>query len=102
MSDAAAIYMGPWGRTCAIRGDGTAWCWGRNADGELGDGTQTARAVPTRVADFDDVTALAMGASHTCALRASDTIECWGDNQRGQLGDGTTNSSLTPVSMWNL
>lgn len=94
MSDAAAIYMGPWGCNCAIRGDGTAWCWGRNADGELGDGTQTARAVPTRVADFDDVTALAMGASHTCALRASDTIECWTTNAASSVTGRPTPPSL--------
>jgi hypothetical protein len=27
------------GRFCAARSDGTAWCWGRNLDSELGDGT---------------------------------------------------------------
>ena len=26
--------------SCGIRGDGRAFCWGRNEDGELGDGTE--------------------------------------------------------------
>jgi hypothetical protein len=37
--------------TCVLREDGTAWCWGRNGDGQLGDGTtqdqHTAVAVTT-------------------------------------------------------
>src|SRR5258706_15281748 len=26
-------------QSCAVRDDGTAWCWGRNDFGQLGDGT---------------------------------------------------------------
>ena len=35
--------------TCGIRGDGTAWCWGSNGYGELGDGTTTDSATPVQV-----------------------------------------------------
>ena len=35
--------------TCEVRADSTAWCWGRNDYGQLGDGTQTARPAPTQV-----------------------------------------------------
>src|SRR5207253_822972 len=34
---------------CARRGDGSVWCWGRNSQGELGDGTTTDRAIPGAV-----------------------------------------------------
>ncbi len=32
---------------CAVTGDGTTWCWGDNANGELGDGTTSAERFPT-------------------------------------------------------
>lgn len=37
-------------RTCALTAAGALYCWGRNEDMELGDGTNVNRAVPTRVA----------------------------------------------------
>ena len=36
--------------TCALTAAGSLYCWGRNEDVELGDGTNVNRAVPTRVA----------------------------------------------------
>ena len=37
--------------TCGVTPDGSIYCWGANAAGQLGDGTQTDRAAPTRVAE---------------------------------------------------
>jgi alpha-tubulin suppressor-like RCC1 family protein len=79
--------------TCAVSG-GEAWCWGRNARGELGieddgdrcDGSPCAR-VPTRVASLSSVVAMTAGGEHTCAI-ARDSTWCWGDNRAGQLGIG--------------
>ena len=33
----------------AVKADGTAWAWGNNSFGQLGDGTTINRGVPTRV-----------------------------------------------------
>src|SRR4051794_26114877 len=37
-----------WEHTCAVRADHTMWCWGSNANGQLGVGDRTDRATPTR------------------------------------------------------
>jgi alpha-tubulin suppressor-like RCC1 family protein len=36
--------------TCVRGADGAVWCWGRNDQGQIGDGTRVARLVPTRAA----------------------------------------------------
>lgn len=41
------------GHTCALDVDGSAYCWGRNSDGQLGDGTMQLRLEPTEVVDPD-------------------------------------------------
>ena len=37
--------------TCGVTPNGSIYCWGSNASGQLGDGTQTDRATPVRVAE---------------------------------------------------
>ena len=39
--------------TCGITEDGAAYCWGRNEDGELGNGRALVTAKPVRVAEPD-------------------------------------------------
>jgi alpha-tubulin suppressor-like RCC1 family protein/sugar lactone lactonase YvrE len=83
---------------CALLDDGTVRCWGDNAHGQVGDGTQTPRLVPVQVAGLTDAVAIAAGFMHTCALTAGGAVRCWGANDHGQLGDGTTTMRLTPVA----
>jgi alpha-tubulin suppressor-like RCC1 family protein len=85
--------------TCALTSDGTAHCWGDNADGQLGDNSTTDRTAPVPVATLLKFVSIDAGAAHTCALTSTGAAHCWGRNIRGQLGDGTTTPSLTPVSV---
>lgn len=87
---------------CAVRTDGTVWCWGFNFDGRLGDGTTGdpvthMRTTPVRVlrgsGALRDVIKVTAGGYHTCALRKGSDVLCWGDNSYGQLGDGQVGSS---------
>ncbi|HEX5437805.1 MAG TPA: hypothetical protein VFW98_11645, partial [Gemmatimonadaceae bacterium] len=66
--------------TCGLTADGHAYCWGRNAEGELGDGTEIDRASPTPVAG--DVTFKAISGRDlvTCGLTSDGAIYCWGYN----------------------
>src|SRR5689334_10063223 len=78
------------GHTCAIRGDGTLWCWGFGPDGELGTGGTADQGLPQQVTTpaADGWAGVAAGAGHTCAVRADATLWCWGSGFFGQLGTG--------------
>jgi alpha-tubulin suppressor-like RCC1 family protein len=87
--------------TCALKPDGTAYCWGSNEFGQLGDGTSTARDVPVLVAAGGlKFSAISAGGDHTCAITTGGAAYCWGSNVDGQLGRGTSNDiSLVPVAV---
>src|SRR5881396_1743140 len=71
--------------SCALFGDGTVRCWGRNDDGQLGDGTFTSSSTPLRVGGLTGAAAVSGGFYHTCALLGDSTVQCWGRNAEGQL-----------------
>lgn len=84
--------------TCALRRGGEVACWGGpNFAGQLGDGTEEARAAPVAVSGLRDAAALAIGREHSCALRRGGEVVCWGSNVDGVLGDGTEGSRMVPV-----
>ena len=86
--------------TAAVRANGTAWCWGRNNTGQLGDGSLANRLSPVSVVGgFTDWVQISAGWQHTGAVRASGTAWCWGYNANGQLGDNSTTTRSSPVSI---
>lgn len=86
-----------------IRANGTAWAWGNNFDGQLGDGTSGTvnnKSSPTPViGGFSDWIHISPGWSHTAAIRANGTTWTWGKNNFGQLGDGSTTNRSSPGSV---
>jgi hypothetical protein len=59
-------------RTCGLRPDGTALCWGAG-----GGSTEVPQAAGT----FSQLTS---GDEYSCGLRTDDTAACWGFNEYGQ------------------
>ncbi len=84
--------------TCGLTTSGAAYCWGWNADGQLGDGSTTNRAVPVPIAGALAFASVSAGGEQTCGVTTGGAAYCWGSNRFGQLGNGVTTSSLTPDS----
>ena len=72
--------------SCEVRLDSTAWCWGRNDFGQLGDGTNVLRINPAQVQGGAVWARMATGGSFTCGTKTDGTLWCWGLNNFGQLG----------------
>jgi hypothetical protein len=76
----------------------SAFAWGANETGQLGNGTTTQRWTPGRVIGTGAVwTKVSARGAHTVALKTNGTLWAWGYNEYGQLGDGTTIDRLRPV-----
>ncbi len=80
--------------------DGSVYCLGSNAYGQLGSGTypdlgdQTSELgpaeLPVNLGSGRRAKSIALGQYHTCALLDDNQVKCWGINNKGQLGLGDT------------
>jgi alpha-tubulin suppressor-like RCC1 family protein len=81
---------------------GTAFAWGSNTYGQLGNGTTTNSSTPVQVSSLGGVVAIVGGSIHSLALKSDGTVRAWGYNGDGELGNGTTTNSSTPVQVVSL
>jgi serine/threonine protein kinase/alpha-tubulin suppressor-like RCC1 family protein len=93
--DPATIAAGGY-HSCTLN-EGRVACWGKNSDGQLGDGSFESHATPTFIAGDFSFARLAGGLNHSCGLTSGGEVYCWGANESGQLGDGTTQPRSAPV-----
>jgi alpha-tubulin suppressor-like RCC1 family protein len=85
----AVSVTGGYQDALALLTDGTVVGWGRNAEGELGDGTVTERDTPVAVTGLSGVKQIETSNYWSMALKNDGTVWTWGGNFTGQLGDGT-------------
>jgi hypothetical protein len=90
--------------TCAALADGSAYCWGLNSVGQLGNGegriwTLTPPGPVKALAGR--VVSLTAGDSHACALLGDGSVQCWGEDASGQFGEGVS-FGFTPVTVRNV
>ena len=114
LTDIAITQLGSWNKRfisygqemgCAVLSSGGLKCWGRNSNGQVGDGTTTDRTTPVAVSGLSSgVTGISVGIANysTCALVSTGGVKCWGYNNYGQLGDGTKTNRSTPVNVSGL
>lgn len=91
--------------TCALKIDGTAYCWGSNRDGQLGtvdadtvcgvgNSQYPCTLVPRRVDTKLTFLSISAGLRHTCAISTDRQAYCWGNNQDGQVADFATSGPV--------
>jgi len=91
----------------AITSEGKIFTWGANLNGQLGDGTQIDKDIPTAItSNFslnmgETITSVSLGYYHSSAITSEGRIFTWGFNYFGELGDGTTIFKKTPTGITN-
>jgi alpha-tubulin suppressor-like RCC1 family protein len=91
--DGAVLLSGGENHTCAKLSDGRVFCWGRNDEGQLGQGNVSgpAGAAPVvllRAGELSGAEDLNAGATGGCALGGTGELSCWGANGHGEVGNG--------------
>lgn len=129
LSDVVSTAVGPL-HVCALRRNGTVWCWGHNEVGQTGLSPQASELCegerrnhplfgyiytwyycvrqPRQVEGLTDVVEVSAGRENTCARRRDGTVWCWGanyfplmpDSGQGIIGDGMPNTELCPSAPW--
>ncbi|MBI1379051.1 MAG: hypothetical protein GC157_16460 [Frankiales bacterium] len=89
LTNVAAVTVGL-NATCAVRQDGTVWCWGNPQWPGFTGFPSTQQDSPVKVAGITTATDVSLGGLHACVRRVDKRVVCWGANDSGQLGDGTT------------
>ena len=90
-SDVARVAVGN-SQTCAVKTDGTLWCWGIV---RAGDGTPlTQHLLPVPLTALGSEVVEVDIDFHICVRKSDGTLWCWGDNENGENGDGTSESPL--------
>lgn len=87
------------GTSCGVTDTGEGYCWGRNTDGQIGDGSQNQRVTPALVSGDHEWNMIDVGSTTTCGVTAADGAYCWGFNGNGVVGDGTGTSRLVPTEV---
>lgn len=86
----------------AIKTDGSLWAWGRNNEGQLGDGTTVNKFSPIQVGTLTTWTQVSASNFSSFAIRNDNTIWSWGRNQYGKLGLGDTLNKSSPIQVGTL
>jgi alpha-tubulin suppressor-like RCC1 family protein len=91
-----------YGLGCAVKSDGSVWCWGGNSYGQLGNGNTTVTSSPTALQVVTNTTGTTnltgiskvfvdgYNANVACAINGSGAVWCWGYGNYGALGNGYT------------
>lgn len=89
----------------ALSVGGKIYSWGRNDDGQLGDGSTTHKSLPVLIDDSNlngnKIISVDAGKNSILALDEKGVAYSWGHNSRGQLGLGDIGQFIATPSIIN-
>jgi alpha-tubulin suppressor-like RCC1 family protein len=67
------------GYNCGLTAEGSAWCWGLNNYGQLGNGSKSdSSSRPVAVSGGLKFVSISAGRFHACGVTGDDAVWCWG------------------------
>jgi len=94
----ASITAGDF-HSCGVSVEHSAYCWGGNRSGQLGDGSTSDSRVPVPVSGNLSFAELSPASDFTCAITMAGAAYCWGLNLNNQFGGDTVRESPTPIAV---
>ncbi len=85
------------GFTCALGESRSTYCWGLNAQGQLGAASGLTRSAAPLMVRGPGFVAIDAGSSHACGVTAAGEVYCWGMNGKGEFGVTTVEVSEVPI-----
>jgi alpha-tubulin suppressor-like RCC1 family protein len=83
--------------SCAVRTDGTLWCWGGNAGRQTSPENENGVPSPNQYMAQPGNTWISMSSgTETCGIQSDGTLWCWGN---GSIGNGEDGIDPTPVQV---
>jgi alpha-tubulin suppressor-like RCC1 family protein len=89
----------------AFTSTGRVFMWGYNQFGQLGNGMNVNRNLPTEItsnfsfSEGEKIISLSLGSTHSSALTSTGRVFIWGSNEYGKLGDGTNTDKNVPTEI---
>jgi alpha-tubulin suppressor-like RCC1 family protein len=81
---------------CGVDFGGALWCWGGNAEAELGQGYSGADVTTAvQVPGLPPAVTTSSGTRQTCVADAQGRLFCWGGNSYAQVGVGMVSTAVT-------
>jgi alpha-tubulin suppressor-like RCC1 family protein len=104
IDDATALATRGGLSSCAIREDGSVWCWGLTTlPPSTGSDVLVKRYEPEQIMGFGDpVSDFVDTWTHQCGIGMDGTTRCAGYNESGEIGNGDTMEVRTPAAVMML
>lgn len=98
LTDWSTTPVGGYTSAGALKSDGTIWAWGRNAEGQLGNGTVVKNSSPIQIGASTGWTSVAKSYLFMAGIDGG-KLYAWGANDMGQLGQGDVVNRSTPTQI---